>query len=306
MLIKTRLRNTAVKALCESMTVKLMVELSRELMPNYDLHRRLRLRESISIPVANAARQIVDDLCSSQQFPAFVQLLIDTQYRGFKGRKYPVSYLPRIIRELELHGYVFDRENNMFIENSQVRTSINWGVLREGVDYEITFLRFDIAGNSNIVRANAAKKVEKAYQDFFSIVNAAVARRNGRLWSLEGDGGLAAFAFSGKDTAAALCAVECLHELFIYNRTRRVIAAPLAVRFALHAGRHVFSGDTESLKKSDPVKETLEIESRFTRPGSCSASNKVLISVDKRIGDLFAPVKAKNSHGLACYGVEAG
>lgn len=301
MLIKTRLRNMAVRALCESMTVKLMIDHTRELIANYDLHRRMRLRESISIPSANAAKQIVDDICQGQLFPAFVQLLIDTQYKGFKGRIYPIAHLSTIIHEFQSHGYIFDQANGMFIENSRIMKSINWGVLRAGEDYELTFLRFDIAGNSRIVRANAAKKVQKAYQDFYTIVGNAVDRRNGRLWNLEGDGGLAAFAFSLKDTAAALSAVECLHELFLYNRTRCALSGPLAVRFALHSGRHVYSADMESLKKSDPVKEILDIEARFTRPGSCTASNKVLIATDRRIADLFSPLKEKNPFGLSGY-----
>lgn len=281
-----------------------MIELVRELIPNYNLHQRFNVRESISIPQANAAKKIVSDICDLELFPSFVQLLIDAQEKGFKGRKYRIAYLSALIRGLELHGYIFDNENNMFIEDARFSQSKNWGVLREGIEYELTFLRFDIAGNSRIVRLNEASKVEKAYQDFFNLISKAVARRNGRLWQLEGDGGLAAFAFNYKDTAATLSVHEILVELLIYNLTNCPLASPLLARFAIHAGRHVYTSEMESLHKSEPIKEIKEIENRFTKPNSCSVSNKVLIAVDKRLADLFIPLNEHNPYGLACYSVE--
>ncbi|HEQ71017.1 MAG TPA: hypothetical protein ENN69_00880 [Spirochaetia bacterium] len=301
MVIKTHLRNTAVKALCESMTVKVMIQLIRELLPGYDLHKRMGFRETLSIPTANAARQIVDDICRAELFPDFVQLLVDTQEKGFKGRKYPISYLSYIIHGMKTHGYMFDPDNRMFIEDSRVQQTQNWGVLREGVDYEVTFLRFDIADNSHIVRSNPAKKVERAYQDLFSIVTSALDRRNGRIWSFQGDGGLAAFCFSRKDQQAVLAAVECLHELVLYNLGEKTISGPLAVRFAIHSGRCIYSSNTESLKKNDTVKDVVDIEHRFTRPGSCTISQKAYITLDKRIADLFTPLKEKSIHNLYNY-----
>ena len=304
MIIKTSLRNLAVKALCESMTIKLMVDFMRELVPDYNLHRRFNLSESISIPQANAAKTIVTDICDLELFPSFVQLLIDAQNKGFKGRKYRIAYLSALIRGLELHGYIFDHENNMFIEDARISQSKNWGVIREGIEYEFTFLRFDIAGNSRLVRLNETTKVTKAYQDFFNLITKAVVRRNGRIWQLEGDGGLAAFAFQHKDTAATLSAHEILVELLVYNHTACPLSAPLLARFAIHAGRHIYTSEMESLHKSEPIKEIKEIENRYTKPNSCSISNKVLIAVDKRVADLFSPLPERNPYGLACYSVE--
>ncbi|MBN1524698.1 MAG: hypothetical protein JW904_09455 [Spirochaetales bacterium] len=303
MVIKTHLRNLAGKALCESMTVKLMVQLIQEMLPGYDLHKQFGSRESISIPSANAAKQIIEDICNAQLFPDFVQLLICAQNRGFRGRKYPIAYLSRIIQGLQIHGYIFDSENSMFVEDSRIHKSVNWGVLREGIEYEMTFLRFDICGNSKLVRNNSRKKIEKTYHDLFSMVNTALERRNGRLWTTQGDGGLAAFCFSRKDLQATMCAVEILHDLFFYNRIAREISTPLEVRFAIHSGRHVFSLNTESLKKNDTIKEISDIESKFTQPNSVTVSNKVFVCLDRRIADLFSLCKERHIYALYNYKV---
>jgi len=291
----------AVRALCESMAVKLMVQLAQELIPDYDLHKRFGSRESISIPTANAAKQIIDDICAGELFPQFVQLLVRAQDTGFRGRKYPIAYLSHLIHGIGSAGYIYDRENGMFIEDSSVRTSPNWGVLREGMDYDMTFLRFDIAGNTRLVRSNPRQKVEKTYQDLFRVVNASLARRNGRMWNFQGDGGLAAFCFSRKDMQATTCAVDVLHELFLYNKVSCILSKPLSVRFAIHSGRCIYNSNTESLKKNDVIKEIGDIEAKYTGLDSITITSKVHVCLDKRISDMFALGREKYIHNLYHY-----
>jgi hypothetical protein len=240
MIIKTHLKNKAVKALCESMTVQTMVQLARECIHNYNLHEQTGFPASISIPSADAAKQIVDDICRLKLFPQFLQVLIP-----------------------------------------------NWGVLREGMEYNMTFLRFDISGNTRLVRDYPEKVIKKTYQDLFSIITAAVEKRNGRVWNIQGDGGLVAFCFFRKDLSAVISAVESLHDLFLYNRLGCPLQEGLKVRFAVHAGGYMYNENREALKKSETIKELLEIESKYTEPNSITISNKVFISLDKRIADLF-------------------
>jgi len=301
MQINTHLRNTAVKALCESMDVKTMVQLLHEILPRYDLRRRLGVRESVAVPTANAARQIVDDVCRAGLFPHFVLTLVRAQGRGRLGRKYRIAHLSSLVHGLQSRGFLYDPENDMFMEDGRVRRTPNWGVLREGGEYPFTFLRFDVSGNSTLVRNHSAGEVGKAYREVFGLLSAAIARRNGRLWSFQGDGGLSAFAFANKDNAAAMCAVESLHELFLFNKYRLALKSPVRMRFAVHAGNAVYSANAESLKKGDTVKETIEIEARHTEPDSVTLSKKVHSSLDRRIADLFAPRKSAFPHALYNY-----
>jgi class 3 adenylate cyclase len=283
------------------MTTKTMVQLAGELLPRYDLHERLGLRESVAVPTANAAGQIVDDMCRARVFPQFVQLLARAQHKGFRGRTIRIAHLSRLIRELTLQGFIFDAENDMFIEDGRTRKSLNWSVLLEGKEYNLTFLRFDVSGNSLLVRNNPAKKVDKAYRDIFGFLNSSLEKRNGRLWTFQGDGGLAAFAFSDKDLAAVLCAVDFLHELFLYNACRCPLSSPVSMRLAVHSGPHVFSFNTDSLKKADTVKEIMDIESKHTKPNSVTVSNKVFNCLDRRLADLFVAVKRAYMHTLYTY-----
>jgi hypothetical protein len=48
------------------------------------------------------------------------------------------------------------------------------------------------------VRKYPADVIEKTYEDLRLMVEGAIDKRNGRIWSWEGDGGLVAFFFSHK------------------------------------------------------------------------------------------------------------
>jgi class 3 adenylate cyclase len=303
MTIKTHLKNTAVKALCQSMDVKTMGQMLNEILPHYDLRKRLDLRESVAIPAANAARQIIDDVCRAGIFPQFVLVLVRAQNRGLHGRKYRIAYLNFLIHGLQSEGFIYDRENDMFMEDGRTRKTPNWSVLQDGVEYSLTFLRFDVSGNSILVRSNPAKKVEKTYREIFSLLYAALDRRNGRLWSFQGDGGLAAFAFASRDNAAVMSAVESLHELYLYNKYRLCLSSPVHLRFAVHSGNVLYSAGAELFKKGDTVKEVLDIEARHTDPDSITVSNKVHHGLDKRLADLFTQFKSGYQHALYRYGL---
>lgn len=78
------------------------------------------------------------------------------------------------------------------------------GVLRNGSDYVISMLRLDIVGNTELVRKYSKTLIESTYSDLRQIVEMASDRRNGRIWSWEGDGGIIAFYFGNRNKFAAL------------------------------------------------------------------------------------------------------
>jgi class 3 adenylate cyclase len=264
-----------VKALTQSMTTKVMVSLVRQIIQDYDLFERTGIPRSVAIPNVTAAQQVVKDVIAAESFLDFVLLLIKTSDHGYMGRRYAIPYLRPLINGVIDLGYIYDSVNDIFVENSHLRRTRNWGTLKTGETYMFAFLRIDVAGNSELVRNSDPGQVDRCYDELRQIVNLSVQKRNGRIWGWDGDGGLAAFFYGNKNRSAVLAAMEILHELFLYNHLKNPLDYPIVVRIAVHNGPFVYSPDPEDLKTSDTVKQVEEIEHMHTEPGSLSISEVV-------------------------------
>ncbi len=304
MKVKAKLENLAVRALAESMTVDVMTVLAKKLIDGYDLYERTGFPENIPIPNLDAARQILKDINSLKLFPHYLNLLIKIQSEGLMGRKYKVSHLHEIIQGIKEHGLIYDNINKIFVENPTIRRTKNWGALRKSQEYIFAFLRLDIVKNSELVRKYSAELIQKTYTDLKDIVDIAIERRNGRIWSWEGDGGLVAFYFSYKNLLAVVSAMEIIHELFLYNRLFRKLKDPIAVRLAVHSGPCEYTEDEEGLKKSDTVKKVVTIESKHTRPNTLTLSHTVHESLDSVLADQFTQVKTGSGGRYYSYALE--
>ena len=286
--VRVKIRNLTSRSLAQSMDVNTMVHFARRLIRNYDLYERTGYPPSLRVPNRDAARQIVEDMIESGHFLQFVSLLIDAAGDGIAGRKYRLSDLEKIIKGIEEEGFAYDRSRRSFLEHNGTRRMSNWGFLREGDEYLFTFLRVDIVGNSTLVRRHPPELVKTAYDDLRSIVTAVVERRNGRVWSWEGDGGVAAFHVDDANTAATLAGMECIHEMFLYNSTGGALGEPLRYRIAIHNGQCEYHPQIESIQ--GPVIQKLsEIEAKHTKPDTLTISDTVFLSLEDTVARCCEP-----------------
>jgi hypothetical protein len=274
-----------------------MVKLASRVIPNYNLYQRSGFPESIAIPQIDAARQIVGDIERSGLLIRFVEVLIDVHENGEMGRKIPISLLPQLIKEIESMGYGYRIEDGIFIESGAVVKTKGWGVLREGLFYDFSFLRVDIVGNTELVRMYPEKQIYRIYNDLQELFSRLVENREGRIWSWEGDGGLAAFYFSNKNIDATICGIEVLLELFLYNLLERPIKKPIAVRAAVHTGQCRFLNNTEQIE-SETLKRVNLIESQQTEPDSLSISPGVYSDLGGKLANLFQPFEISSQNFL--------
>jgi hypothetical protein len=300
--IPTALKNYCVRALSESMDSRTMNHLIKNLIPNYDIYKQTGYPESMAIPNIDVARQIVIDVIKTGKFLSFVQTMVSAQDDGIMGTRYRVPFLRELIKGADDLGFIFDSANKMFVENPNYRKTRNWGVLEEGVEYPLVFLDVDIAGNSRLVRSNPQSTIQKTYKDLRSIVSTSVDKRNGRIWTWEGDGGLVAFFFGDKHTAAVLSAMEIMNELYIYNRTACSLNEPVAVRIGVHGGNCEYSSNKEMLNKLETIKETHDIE-KAAKTNSVYISIVIKVMLDEFISIHFPQVGTKKN-GPFCYNLE--
>lgn len=302
MRVKARARSLAARALAESMDVKTMIHLARRLFGSYDLAQRTGFPQSVPIPNKTAARQIVDDVADTGIFLDFITLLIEVERLGMEGRKYRFPKLSQLVNEVLEVGYRFDPESRSFVEDSAIRTTRNWGVLKEGETYIMAFLGVDVVGNSSLVREHGQRTMSRLYSHLRETVAMIAEKRNGRLWGWEGDGGVAAFTFEEQNQRATLAAMELINEVFLYNHTSCPLERGLHVRATVHNGPCEYSESGSELKV-DTIKRIWDIDSRYGVPDTVIVTNSIYPSLERTIADRFAPLDGSGEAELFSYAV---
>ncbi len=304
MRVPTKLFNLCVKALTQSMDNRVMTALARTFIPYYDLHERTGIPVSVAVPNREAAAQIVKDMIQNETFLDFILLLIKTGDKGYMGRRFKIPYMRDIINGVINLGYVYDTQNDMFTENSAQRCTRNWGTLRRGVEYSIALLRIDIVGNTELVKEYPQPKIEQSYDAVREIVRGAIDRRDGRIWSWDGDGGLAAFFRGHKHQQAVLAGIEIINELYLFNHTRNPLDRALQLRIAAHSGSVEYTPEEEVLENSETVSRVMEIEQKLCSPNSMTASEVIKMMLDSTVLSLLGEFKDGSFKRYYSYSLE--
>ncbi len=295
-----RLESYLIKALSHSMTVHRMEKLSRMVIPGYDLHKRSGFPETIPIPQMDAAQQVVSDISSEGLLIRFVEILIEIDRDGLMGRSMSIRSLSQVIDELESLGFIFHEGYGVFIERGGRVKTKGWGILREEINYEFSFLSLDIVGSSALVRNYPENKIAKAYKDLNRIITKIVERREGRIWSWEGDGGLAAFYFGNKNVQATLTGLEILLELFMHNLLVCPFKEPLHMRLAVHTGPCQFLNNVEEIR-SETLRRIRLIESKYTEADGLTISPGVYTDLGTKLERFFKPYEISERNFLYTY-----
>ena len=135
MKIKSSTKTMLSKTLMNSFSLEIMQTIASELIEDYDLHRRTGIPENLPIQKIEGAKQIANDLIQSGLYVQLSSMLVDIHYNGLMGRKYPIGNIREIINEIQSYGFVYAKMNKMFVEDSSVRISRNWGVLLENEEF---------------------------------------------------------------------------------------------------------------------------------------------------------------------------
>ncbi len=299
----TRLQRLITDALSHSMPVHTMLRIARQVIQNYDLYENSGFPPNIPIPSIDAARQIAIDMINEDLVVKFVEILIDVYENGLMGRKITVRYLPQILKELESSGLIYDDEYKMFVEKSDMKRTIGWGVLQENNIYDLSFISLDIVNNSELVRKYPKNQIALAYSDIREIFKYHVEKRNGRIWEWEGDGGFAAFYLQDKNIKAVLSGIDILLELFLYNLLHCELDEAIHIRLAVHTGPCHFTYNIQSLQ-SDTLDKLMELEAKYTPPDNLVISSGVYFDMGSKLEHFFRPVPIAGGNFVYRYSLE--
>ncbi len=303
MQISTNMVSLVTKAIAESLDLHMIQFIAEQTIHNYDFHRQTGISNTINIPRAVAAKQFVRDARKEGLFLKLIQTLVDIHTSGYMGKNYPVKHLRPVIIELKNMGIIYDQTNRVFVEDSGIRRTKNWGTILPGEEHTFALLRLDIVGNSKLVREYPEEIIKKTYTDLRKIVQDATDKREGRIWSWEGDGGLIAFFFSNKNLYASLAGMDIINRLFVYNHTNCRLNKPLEVRIAVHSGIMEYVNNEEDLKSVDLVKKVVNIEANYTKPNTLTVSDMAMTVFGKHMLDQFSPTRGESSKTYYSYSV---
>ena len=215
--------------------------------------------------------------------------------------QYPIS--DKFSRLFTKWVFIYDSSNKIFVENPAERKSRNWGFLKQNIEYTMAFLRIDIVGNTEIVRNNSQGCIESAYEVMRDIFVNSIESRNGRVWSWDGDGGLAAFCFGNMNESATLSAIEILHELFLFNHTSCPLPNGIQVRIAAHSGSFEYTSDNEEMMNSDTVKAVGYIEHNHTQTNCITISHAVMVMLETLTAKQFMEFKSTDRRNYYEYSI---
>jgi len=293
------------KSLYESLNADMLERIAQDVIEDYDLRARTGFPPNIPMQGQTAALRIVDDVVAEDRFLHLVERLARLDREGFMGRAYRVSGLREICKCVASEGYLWDAETGRFMEDPRIKRTQNWGRVVAGEELRFSLLRIDIVKNSRLVKVHGEELARGLYDDLRGLLARAVERRSGRIWSLEGDGALAAFLYGHSTTSSVLAGMSLLHELYIYNRASNRIGEPLRVRAAVHTGPIRYLADIGEMLKQETCREAIEAESRWTPPEALSITPAVAGTLDRVILDRFRPNAEVGGRALV-YSVEAG
>jgi len=285
--VRSALAQMLKKFLNESLNPDMLERMAREVIPDYDLRSRTGYPANIPMQGMTAASRIVDDIAESGLFLHFVERLARLDSEGFMGRTYRIAGLRELFKCIGAEGFLWDPETGLFMEDSRIRRTQNWGRLAPGEEHRFSLLRVDIVKNSRIVKVQGETAARSAYEDLRGILARVVERRSGRIWSSEGDGVLAAFLFGHSTTSSVLAGMALVHELFIYNRAYNKMGEPLRIRTAVHTGPLHYLPEVGEMLKQETCVEAVEAEARWTPPDALAITPAVAGTLDRVILDRF-------------------
>src|SRR6056297_2862632 len=263
-------------------------EIGRMLFKRYNSHEKLGIDDHITIPRRKAAEALIDECLSSKKEEDLIKCLIELDGSDLLGKTVAFDSIESFMKDMVSSGYIYDFKKRRIKKLKDEQDELpNWGVLREGKNYEVTLASIDIVGNSDLVKKYGIKKIEKVYAKFWSLLRRILSVYDGRTWSWSGDGGLVAFTFKDHPTRAVLFALELQNTLSVFNVNPSLpIDEAISVRIGLDTGNLKFSQNTGQIV-SETINYAAHLEKTFTSPGKISISKELYIRISENLQSIF-------------------
>ncbi|MCR9141199.1 MAG: hypothetical protein NXI24_03040 [bacterium] len=242
----------------------------------FDPHSESGFERGLDMPRPVLAETIVRYLKDDWRLLDFLShLLGEEDSNTGSGGVVKLRHKDRLFRVLRARSYVYDGERRRFIKDQQHEKTPDWGFLREGDSENFTFLSVDMVDSSSLGEENAANRINHTLFNYKEFVRNFVEGEDGRVWSWDGDGGLAAFIGTDSTKQAMLAARGVLAYLPHFNASGNKLGNGefLSLRLAVHYGYCSFSLDRKQLNSRD-VNEVERLQKEVARSDELALSDE--------------------------------
>lgn len=282
----TRLKRLITEELSRAFTTREFKKFCWEIEPDLDLYKLTGYPEGIYLPVKEAAKQAVDYFHRTNRTIPLLDLIIHSAKVGFKGEKVVFNNIRAIIKEMNECGFEYNTNLNKVVIIDRIGNRNDWGFLFEGETYNFCFASIDICGNSKLVRKYDTSLIQNTYTNFKTLVLNIAKKRDGRIWSWEGDGGLLVFHLDDYINQTILTSIEILSNLPVFNATSNYLDENIIIRIGINAGEAEYKKNI-SMINSDAIEITRNIEKMHTIPMTLSVTDRTFKNINALTREYF-------------------
>jgi class 3 adenylate cyclase len=287
-MLEPSLKNDLVELITANFKINEINELGKLISKNYDNHALTGTAHHVTVSTRKGAQALVDYYDKKKELFLLLKLIIEVDGNRLNGKKIELKDLELFLNKLARTGVIYDFKNRRIIEKVKNKNElVNWGSLRDGRKYSITVMSVDIVGNSQLVKKNGNRTMEKVYFQLWSFLKEKLSAYDGRMWSWAGDGGIIAFTFKDHAAKAVRCALEIQSSLPLFNaRPESPIKEFLELRTALDTGTIKFFSNTGEIV-SDVINYAAHLEKQHTETGKVSISEDVRKHLSQPLKNIF-------------------
>lgn len=286
--------------LIKSLNTEQMNDLGRSVDPSFNIYEFSGFGEKIVIPRKVAASCILQNFNQPDRLRSFIAYMISRNGHGASGGVVKLKGHEQILVLLEEEHWIYNKDQAAFIKDQSQAQSQDWGYMKPGQEYSMSFVSIDIVSSSELVRTNVKEDVEQTVGRLKSYVKKYVENWDGRLWFWYGDGGMAAF--HGRDCVpmCALSMVSMLQHLPMFNIVENELRPEndIKLRIGMHYGTAFYKADVNQIT-SPAMKVAQDVEKHFADPNSLAVSGAVYQMLPAEIRHNF--IEAGEHEGMQMY-----
>jgi class 3 adenylate cyclase len=240
------------------------------------------------LPAKDAADIVTNYFLQKQKLHDLVNTLISLDNTQFRGKTVILKDSVRLAKAVEECGFEYSANAKQLKISEKGGKRADFGFCKEGVEYDFAFVDIDIVKNSEVVNKFSYDIVKKTYTKIIAYFTNRIEKRDGRIWTWAGDGGIAAFYGDNKCVRAVNAAIDIVAGIPLFNAEHNNLPVDLNVRVAVHKGRCIYR-ENKDLLLSDDINFVVHLEKKFTHINSVSISENVFQELTDKHRRFFFP-----------------
>ncbi len=289
LIFKSRFKKIFTECISNSVDTRMLGKIIRKFDPHFDFSKITGISDKMVLQSGDAANISVDYYFNTENFNKYITEVINANYFGVDGYETPIYNITGLLYELFKLGYIYDKSLRKIILTDRNNSLLNWGILDEGEEYSFCFASIDIVENSRIVRQNKGINISETYKAFHDLLKIKVIKRDGRIWTWEGDGGLIAFYGEDAINMAVFAVLDFFLDIPFYNAVYNKLSNEIRFRAAIHPGKAIFRNNI-NLIQSKAIERVKEYEKNYAIPANLVISRLAMQSINPSLQSFFKPI----------------